>query len=122
MAGGGLRMLWSSPQLDVSVTNQGTSAVSRTISVPPLAGVRAVMNWTSTHASARVTTYVRDQATTDEAVDESTAKASFSTLGSGGQMSGQIEVHTSTGAVETRSSTTSVTLRMATVLWEWSRR
>lgn len=114
--------------LDVNANNPGTSAVSRTLSVPIGVQVRAIVNWALTNSGSGVAAaaYISSLDQTDEAVSQTAAplfqgtgnaQAAAGGLSIGGQ---QIVTRTNTSAqVRSRllASDASVTLRGATVGW-----
>lgn len=112
--------LWDDPPLDVDVSNQGTSSVTRTLLVPLGVKVFATINFEISHASVANQVYARSPDANDEAVAAGSAPlATVQARASGGNnMSGPREIRTGTSSdIETRSNSTSVTLRIATLGW-----
>lgn len=108
--------------LDVSVTNQGNSAVDRTLSVPMGLKVDAIINAIATDATggAEAATYIKDKDISDQAASSTAAPLctiiSSQAAGFGG---GSVRVRTSrSGVVTSRAvEASAATLRIATMGW-----
>lgn len=119
----GRQFLRTTPVLDVNTNSTGTSAVSRTLSVPTGIRVYALFNAVTTQDSAPVSSYFSDLSTTDLA--PSLTVAPLSSEGRGSIASAfdlgshhQIRTNTS-GQIRTRLSASSavIYLRIATLGW-----
>jgi len=118
---------WSTPILDVAATNPGTSAVTRTLTVPTGVNVRALVNvmWDGVTSTVG-TIYLSDLATTDLSPAETAAPLSTFNIdaAAGNRGGGQATVRTNTSA-QIRSrvgvSGASDVLRIATLGWIDSR-
>jgi hypothetical protein len=122
---------WETPVLDVNVTNPGTSAVSRTLTVPSGVRVRARFNFLASDLgnANQVNAYFSDLQTADLAASVTAAPLAM-TAGTANNTDagmGTAEVMTNTSA-QVRSRLNSapgvaatLTLRMATLGWYDSR-
>lgn len=111
---------WHDPPLDVQVTDQGNSAVMRTLSVPPADGITAIMNIMS-YSSSIAELYVSSPNADDEQPVSSGA-APLATIRfistSQGGIVGNVRVKTNTsGQVRTRSYDASTWVQIATMGW-----
>lgn len=123
----GNEFLLSSPVLDVNSNNPGTSAVTRTLTVPTGIVINALVNWGVINASSSITVsaYISSLDTTDLAPSLTAAplgQLPGTNNGSGNSQyaAGQISTRTNTSAqVRSRllDSSASVTLRGATLGW-----
>jgi len=120
---------WSDPPLDINVSNPGTAAVTRTLSVPTGVSVLALVNalaYDDTSAGGTPVVYLSDLAVTDEAASVSAGPLG-QTAGGGTTVSpnpGQILVRADTSAqIRSRISASGAThrLRIATTGWIDSR-
>src|SRR3990172_8930517 len=120
---------WSAPPLDINVSNPGTAAVTRTLSVPTGVSVLALVNalaYDDTSAGGTPVVYLSDLAVTDEAASVSAGPLG-QTAGGGTTVSpnpGQILVRADTSAqIRSRISASGAThrLRIATTGWIDSR-
>jgi hypothetical protein len=113
--------LWLSPPLDVDVTNQSTTAVLRTLSVPPGLKVWAIMNVITAHASTARALLLTSPDANDEASSTTAAPLStVRTLNDGTQMpTGLVNgIRTNTsGQIRSVSSNTNTHVRIATLGW-----
>lgn len=112
---------WSTPFLDVNVTNPGSSAVTRTLTLPSGVNVRALLNVQVAAGGGGDAVYVSDLATTDLS-PTSTAASPLNTVitGASGTNSAQCTVRTNTSAqIRTRNNPggATETTRMATLGW-----
>ena len=129
LAGGGLSYWWSSPVLDVTQNNPGTSAVTRTLTVPGIV-VKAFMNaGFQTDDNANNALYLSDLSITDDAASLTVAPlgsvSGTDTSTAAHTSFGQVSVYTNTsGQIRSRmvASSANVTVRIATLGFEWSRR
>jgi hypothetical protein len=119
--------LWIDPPLDVNANNPGTSAVTRTLSVPTGVKVIAHMNVRTGGDTTSRFVYISSLDVNDEAPSGTAAPlATFGigALGSGVAEAGFASVRTDTsGQVRTRieASSVNVDLRIATLGWTDSR-
>jgi hypothetical protein len=119
--------LWIDPPLDVNANNPGTSAVTRTLSVPTGVKVIAHMNVRTGGDTTSRFAYISSLDVNDEAPSGTAAPlATFGigALGSGVAEAGFASVRTDTsGQVRTRieASSVNVDLRIATLGWTDSR-
>jgi len=88
---------WDTPILDVNVNTTGTSAVTRTLTVPTGVNVRAVMNANVT-STAGDGVYLSDLAVADLASSSSTAPGETIAVGGAGRTGAQAIVRTNTSA------------------------
>lgn len=118
---GHVEFRWQATILDVNVTNQGTSAVTRTLSVPPGQKVFALANLTLLHASGG-RAYVRCLDADDEAPSATAAPlASILTTGGIAYPQGEFLIRTdASGQITTRSTVTSTTVRIASLGYRYS--
>lgn len=111
--------MWVTPRLDVDVSNQGTSATARTLSVPDGVMVLAQLNTNAGNVSAPVNVYVRQSDQADQA--PSTTASPLATIrgSTTGQVSASyIVVRTDTnGQVTTRADAASTFVRLCTLGW-----
>jgi hypothetical protein len=116
----GDQFLWADPPLDVDVSDQSTTTIARTLSVPPDFSVLAIINAYQAQGSGACVD-IREPDRNDEA--PSVSAAPLSTLGSGvAAFTGQFTIRTNTsGQIYTRSIISSTVLRIAT-LGYWDRR
>lgn len=111
------------PALDVSVSNQGTTAVTRTLSVPIGIQVEAIMNVVFANGSAgQVALYMRNMDLTDLAPSISaTPLATLVTENNSATAdyaAGVVKVMTNTsGQITTRATSTGLQLSIATIGW-----
>ena len=121
----GDEFLRSASKLDIDVTNAGTSAVSRTLSVPLGIKVRAIVNVLATHVGTNFFVYLSSLDQSDEAASETSAITNHgSSNASDPTEAAQFKLRTNTSAqVRTRQNTSGAgdIFRMATVGW-WDRR
>lgn len=118
----GDEFMWTTPVLDVDVTNQSTSAIARTLTTPlglKLKALLQVYGSTSTGGPTIINVYSTD--VTDSAV--SATAAPLGVVGgvspsnaSGGASQGMVWTNTSS-QVNSRSAAASTTLRIATAGW-----
>lgn len=110
---------WAAAVLDVDATNAGTSAVTRTLTVPVGINVFALFNGRIVNSAATEVVYFSDLAATDEAPASAGAPlSSLHTEAAGGAASGQIEIRTSVAAqIRSRQLTgdANCNLRVATL-------
>ena len=118
----GDEFLWATAKSDVAVTNPGTAAVLRTLSVPT--GIKVVAKFNigtqagTSNSDARV--YVSSPDQTDQAVSATSLNAGSISTGAASQVFGQMLVRTSTAAqVRTRNAATTAdtSLFIGTVGW-----
>ena len=108
---------WDDPPLDVDVTNQGTSAVSRVLSVPTGVQVWAEIN-AHVDGASNHRVYISTLDANDEAPSQSAAPLSSLLASSANESSSFMSVRTDTSAqVRTRSDIASTTLRITTLCW-----
>ena len=111
---------WVTPTLNVSVTNQSTSAVSRTLNMPTGFKMLAdVQTWTDNATWADGSTYYRDPDSTDSAPSTTAAPlgtANPSIAGNGQFSRFQVMTNTS-AAITTRAVGASSTVRIVTMGW-----
>lgn len=111
------------PALDVDVTNQGTTAVTRTLSVPAGIVVKALLNVVFANGSAaQASVYIKSPDLTDTAPSSlATPLGTFITENNSATADysgGTLEVYTNTsGQVTSRATTTGLILRIATRGW-----
>lgn len=116
----GKHFLWVTPRLDVNVSDQGTSATSRTLSVPDGPAVIAEMHANAGHNTLIVNLYVRhpdqaDQAPSLTANPLSTIRCVVAAQAATG---GILWKRTNTsGQVTTRSDQTATFARLTTISW-----
>lgn len=112
---------WNNPPFDVNVTNQGTSALTRTLQVPPDFNVMALLNVAIQHAGDTLHVYFRFPSVDDEASSAAAAPLCQvgHTTGSTGERSiAMVQVMTDTAKqITTRGNTTSIGLRISTLGW-----
>ncbi|MBS4052678.1 MAG: hypothetical protein KGZ69_15980 [Methylomonas sp.] len=127
-AGGGLDFLWTDPPLDVDVTNPGTSAVTRTLSVPTGINVVAKMNVICRSAvAANSSVYLSSLDVNDEASSVTAAPLATVTHNASAatDVGAQARVRTNTSAqIRSRQSgsTANTGFKIATLGWEDHRR
>lgn len=113
---------WSASVLDINVTNPGTSAVLRTLTVPTGVNVTADFNiYVSNSGTASAAVQVSDPAATDEAASASAAPlAMLQSATAGGNAFANLKIRTNTSAqvrVRGTSSDANEALRIATLGW-----
>lgn len=119
----GDEFLWFSPVLDVDVTNEPTTAVLRTMTVPTGVKVQALMNARQDPTGTSTDVYFSDPDITDLAPSQTAAPLSSFSARSGGGIpivSAQVRCQTNTSAqIRTRHSAGSVSnsFRVATYGW-----
>jgi hypothetical protein len=113
----GDHFFWDSPPLDVSVTNQGTSAVPRTMTIPPGIKIVGIFALFGDHASSNPGIYVRSPDVSDLTPNITASPGvTLRVQGSGVEDTVQAMVLTDTSSqIETRSTLTSTILRIATI-------
>lgn len=127
MAGGGVETLWADPVLDISVTDQSTTAVARTLTVPTGRSVISMLNirLADTDTTDIQFLYVRNPDVNDEAPSATVAPLATLAIevGTNSDISGPHHIRTSTSSqVETRTAGTGdATLDIATIGWIDSR-
>jgi len=127
IAGGGVETLWADPTLDVTATNQGVTAVARTLTVPTGRSVIAALNirLEDTDVSQITYLYVRTPDVNDEEPSNSVAPlATISTTAiTISNVSGPHLIRTNTlSQVETRAAPVGdATIDIATLGWIDSR-
>lgn len=115
------------PALDVDVTNQGTTSITRTLSVPKGIQVEAILNTMVDNSSpAQSAVYFRNLELADIAPSLSVSPlAQIITDNNSGTSdfgTGQIRILTNTsGQIGTRGTTTNIILKIATIGWVDSR-
>lgn len=123
-AGGGLRVRWDDPPLDLDTSAQSTTAIARALSVPTGIQVEVWLNGYVTNSGGNPFLYVRSPDQNDE-IPSNTAAPMATIFGvvsaSQGGMIGPFLTNTS-GEVTTRANTASTTVRLATIMYEDSRR
>lgn len=122
MAGGGVKNTLSASVLDVDVTNPGSAAVTRTLSVPAGIAVEAFGNSWQFDSTASNGTFLTDLAVTDEAPSSTVAPLAnmYAALGANGQAAMVWTVRTNTSSqIRSRmlTSNASTILRIATLGW-----
>ena len=112
--------LWDDPPLDITVADQSTTAVLRTLSVPPGIRVKALVRVRISHASAQRLVLLRSPDSDDEAPSASAAPLLSLVTGSGGgEVFGDFEVYTNTsGQIATRADGTATDLDIVTLGWQ----
>ena len=108
--GGAVEVIWTTPIEDVDVTNQSTTAIARTLSVPPDINPTAVFNLHCSSSTVTNILYIRNPDTTEQAPSISAVPgASLATpVANGDFFIGNYHLRTNTSSeVETRSSSTS---------------
>lgn len=112
---------WAASVLDVDATNPGTSAVTRTLTVPPGVNVHARLNVYQVQGSNVFATHLSDLAVNDEAPSATVAPLGQLNGGSGTSAdAGQVDVRTNTSAqIRSRISVSGAgdILRIATIGW-----
>lgn len=124
--GGAVETIWTTPFEDVDVSNQGTTAIARTLSVPPDISPMAIFNLHHKDGDEGSSfLYVRNPDTTDQAPSSTAvpgtsvgaAAAAFDSF------SGNYRLRTNTAKqVETRSTTIGTEVSIWTLGYEDSRR
>lgn len=111
---------WETPPLDYNAAPGVTTAVNRTLSVPPGVNVRAQLNVVVSDGSNAAHALISDPGTTDSASNLSAAPLPtvYNITGNASNTMGNQIVRTNTSSqVRTRMSATSSTLRLATLGW-----
>lgn len=115
---------WETPILDVNSASSGTSAVTRTLTVPSGVNVRSFLNVQVTAGGTGEATYLSDLATSDVAPSATAAPLTTLWTISGNTSSVQAQVRTNTSSqIRSRQliGGASETLRIATLGWFDSR-
>ncbi len=125
-SGGGLEVLFSGNlPLDVDVTDLGTSASIKTLSVPAGIKFEARINYNISHASALTAVYISSPDSADQPPDAASGSSGTPlattishNLGGARNGVGKIRVRTNnTSQIRARSSQTSTTLKIALIGW-----
>ena len=112
--------LWDDPSLDITVADQSTTEVLRTLSVPPGIRVKAMIRVRISHASAQRLLLIRSPDTNDEAPSAAAAPLLSLVTGAGGEEAfGTFEVYTNaSGQIATRSDGAATDLDIVTIGWQ----
>lgn len=124
-AGGGIKVLWSTPPLDVNLSNTLTSAArTDTLTVPTGYVVEARINVFGFDASNAWQAYISSPNASDQAPAQAAAPLATLNAGAGDVMFMPLTLLTNTSAqIRGRASLATVdTYRVATLGWEWGRR
>jgi len=113
----GETFLWKDPPLDINVSDQSTTAVTRTLSTPKAFKTEAIINVYTTRSGANHWVYISSlDATDEEATNSAAPLASIGTTSEGGEAIGKLRVLTNTAsAIRTRSNGASTTVKIATL-------
>ena len=111
---------WDDPPLSVDVTDQGNTAITRTLLVPGGIPMLAKINVYVLKADSVAFVYVRNPAANDEIASESAgplaSMGGHGEAGASNRSAGYMQVRTNaSSAVTSRGTTSSITLRIATL-------
>ena len=114
--------LWKDPPLDINASDQSTTAVSRTLSVPTGVVTEAIMNAKIAHASSATNVYLSCLGVTDEAPSTTVAPLGSIIMSLYHAQGHECRVFTNTASqIRSRSTASSTTLKIATLGWNDSR-
>jgi hypothetical protein len=114
----GDEFLWPSSFLDVNVTNQGTSAIVRALTVPTGLKVRALIRAMTTLSGAPNAVLLTSLDESDQVPSGTNALVNLFNPSAGGNGFSQLEIRTDiSGQIRSRSQSASTTLRISTYGW-----
>jgi hypothetical protein len=124
-AGGGIQTLWSTPPYDLDA-QIGTAVSTVTLSVPNGQRVNALLNALAVHAGVdlAIAYLTSPEAANQQPSDSASPLSSLRVAGGGATtIAAQVDVRTNTSSqINATATMTSMTLRIATRGWDWSRR
>jgi hypothetical protein len=123
--GGGLRVMWSSPTLDIDLTNTlTTTARTDAIHVPTGYAVDALLNIFSVDTVSGYQIYISSPDVTDSAASSTAAPLATTGASTSNSMSVQVSVMTNaSGQIRSRANLATVNeYRVSTVGYQWGRR
>ena len=114
--------LWKSPPLDINVTNQSTTGLSRVLSTPPDVRILAIVNHSISHSSANVTVNFQSGGANDEAPSRTAAPLGHTAGLHDGttdfrDQSNSLLLTNASSTISSRSTQASTSLFLATVGW-----